>query len=187
MSTTTSESRTSTQASDCVASAGTAETERLSRLFASEPELIRACLESSQPNRRFDGALVLAAARRALERRPRYADLHYFAAVAALQAGQLPQALSLLETALRLNPRYNDALILAARVCLLQEDRGQALTYLHRAILNGADYPDVRRMLDDLRQRLGDRGAGGSPAEAGSDTRTAGVSTVPGGGDELST
>ena len=138
-----------------------AEIEHLSALFASEPELIEASLESPGSDQKRDARRVLAAARQALERRPGYADLHYFAARAALRANEPQQARTLLEAALRINPRYNAAMILAARACVLQGAHAEALRYLRQAVLNGADYTDVHLMVGDLWRQQG----GAPPAQ----------------------
>jgi tetratricopeptide (TPR) repeat protein len=94
----------------------------LAQRFAAEPELILACLDPEADTVSPDIGMVLAAALAAVEQRPTYADLKYFAAEAAIRAGRLETAAELLEGALRLNPRYNAALIAAGRVCFLRED-----------------------------------------------------------------
>jgi len=128
--------------------------QRLAQLFAQEPELILAYLESASCEGSPDATAILIAARAAVSQRPEYADLHYFAAQAAVRADDPAGARDLLLRALQLNPRYNDALILAARVCMTQGQHGEALAYLRRALINGADYADVHLMLGDLwRQR----------------------------------
>lgn len=121
---------------------------RWETLFADEPELILAVLEDEDSSAVPHAAgVVLQAARRAVNRCPRYADLHYFAAHAALRARQRPEAARLLERAIELNPRYNDALILAARVAHAQQHPLRTLEYLRQALANGADYPDVHLLL----------------------------------------
>jgi tetratricopeptide (TPR) repeat protein len=131
-----------------------AEEERLARLFAGEPELILACLQALDRGPVADLETILSAAERALKFCPKYADLHYFAARAAMAAGRLDHARDLLVRALQLNPQYNDALILAARVATAQGRQNDALAYLRQALVNGADYADVHLMLGDLwRQR----------------------------------
>ena len=122
----------------------------LSRLFASEPELILACLESGDQGQSPVPETVMAAARRALDSRPDYADLHYFTAQVATQMGALDEARGFLKQALHLNPRYRDALVLAARVAIAQGETQEAIDFLRLALAAGADYADVHLMLGDL-------------------------------------
>ena len=122
----------------------------LSRLFASEPELILACLESGDQDQAPVPETVMAAARRALENCPDYADLHYFTAQVATQMGELDEARGFLQQALHLNPRYRDAMILAARVAAAQGEPQEAIDFLRLALAAGADYADVHLMLGDL-------------------------------------
>lgn len=126
---------------------------RLAQLFSQEPELILASLECLEPDPTTDADVIMDAAIQAAAGRPTYADLHYFAARAAVRADHLDRAETLLEQALNLNPRYNDALILMARVCLVRENQEAALIHLRSALLNGADYADVHVMLGDLWHR----------------------------------
>jgi tetratricopeptide (TPR) repeat protein len=130
--------------------ASSMEVRRLARLFAAEPELILACMESLDQGRLTGLETILAAAEQAIASSPDFADLYYFAARAASGAGHLDQARSLLEQALRINPQYNDALILAARVAMDQGRHDEAIAHLRQALVNGADYADVHLMLGDI-------------------------------------
>ena len=123
---------------------------RLALLFATEPELIPACLEAPESGQPMSPAVILAAAKQAITSRPKHADLRYFAAHAAMHVDELEEARTLLASALELNPQYNAALILAARICVLQGQHGEALQHLRQAVFNGADYADVHTMLGDL-------------------------------------
>jgi len=127
----------------------------LSAQFASEPEMILACVEPLAPNSP-ELPLIWAAAEQAVRARPDYADLRYFAAHAALQTGQPRRARELLKDAVRLNPQYTAALILAGRICAQQNEPEAALIYLQQALVGGADYPDVHMMLGDLWQTRGE-------------------------------
>lgn len=131
----------------------------LARLFAAEPELIQACLESLDDQATGEAWTILGAAEQALSDRPDYADLYYFAAQAAMQLHRPQHARELLDKALRINPDYKAALILAARACLLQDNQDAALEYLRQALVNGADYADVHLMLGDLWARRDNVGA----------------------------
>lgn len=128
----------------------------LAQRFAAEPELIMACLDPEAQAITPDIGMVLAAALAAVEQQPKYADLRYYAAEAAIRAGRLELASELLEAALRLNPRYNSALIAAGRVCFLRNDIDGAVRYLDQALANGADYPDVHLLLGDIWRARGD-------------------------------
>ncbi len=138
------------------AAAGKTVVHRLAPLFAREPELILAYLECPNQDPAADADTVWSAVGEALSARPTYADLHYFAARAALRFDRAGQAETLLEEALALNPRYNDALILMARVRLARNDQESALSHLRRALANGADYADVHVMLGDIWRRRGE-------------------------------
>ncbi len=125
---------------------------RAAELFAAEPELIVACLEGSGAGCGENAQRVLASALDALALRSGYADLHYYAAHAALAAEQPALALELLHTALRINPSYDAALILAARIRATQGKHEEATRHLEEVLAQGADYPDVHLMLGDLWQ-----------------------------------
>ncbi len=117
-------------------------------VFATEPELLSACLEAGADNPAWTRR-VFAQARQALTRRPHYADLCYHAAQTALAAGDLARAAALLDDALRINPQYLDALILAARVGLRRHAPAQARSRLQAALRCGADFPDVHLLIGD--------------------------------------
>lgn len=126
----------------------------LAEQFASEPEMILAYLEPLAPDSP-EMPLIWAAAERAARDRPDYADVHYFAAHAAVQVGDVQRARELLNNALRINPQYDAALILGGRICLQQNEYEGALRHLLRAVAAGADYPDVHVMLGDAWQGRG--------------------------------
>ncbi|MBU0640506.1 MAG: tetratricopeptide repeat protein [Planctomycetes bacterium] len=128
----------------------------LGGLFASEPELISAFLEHGEGTSSGDASTVMAAAWDAIRGHPDYADLHYFAAQAAMRAGRPEQAAVLLEHTLEINPDYLDALILSARVAIALGEPGRAIARLEQALALGADYPDVHQMLGDLLRARGD-------------------------------
>lgn len=123
--------------------------------FAEEPELILACLQSGGPGSPSAVGSILEAAERSLGRHPQYADLHYFAARAAIDADKLEAAARLVGQALEINPEYRDALILAARVALRRGDWEEARAQLERALAFGADYPDVHTLLGEAHARAG--------------------------------
>ncbi|MCP5119589.1 MAG: hypothetical protein GY953_52995, partial [bacterium] len=89
---------------------------KLQRMFQEEPELILAFLEPGDDSTSPDIQTLLDAARSAADRRPKYADLQYFAARTAYAADELEDAERLARRAVDLNPSYRDALILATRV-----------------------------------------------------------------------
>ncbi len=119
----------------------------LAEAFAEEPELILACVRGTPPPTRSEAQQALRAARQAIALRPRYADLHHFAAHAALAAGDPDSAAGLLAQALELNPTYRDARVLAGQVALLRQRADEARIHLNLALANGADYPDVHMLL----------------------------------------
>ena len=127
----------------------------LAAQFVSEPEMILAYLEPLPPDSP-QLPVICAAADKAVQARPDYADLQYFAAYAAFRAGNLPRARELVDCATRLNPQYKAALILAGRICLQQNEHAAALTNLQQALAAGADYPDVYVLLGDAWQARGD-------------------------------
>ncbi len=178
-------------------SASTMEVRRLARLFAVEPELILACMESLDQGRLNGLETILAAAQEAIAACPDFADLYYFAARAASGSGRHAEAQSLVQQALRINPQYNDALILAARVAMDQGCHDQALAQLRQALVNGADYADVHLMLGDIWRQREDLGRSREAYEralslnvdlAAARERLAalGPATHSGGADELS-
>lgn len=128
---------------------------RLADSFAAEPELIRACIEDVAQAPPDVARTVLEAARRALAQCPKYADLHYHAAQAAVTAGDLATAAELLNDALHINATYRDALVLAGEVALRLERWTEADRYLTCALQAGADYPDVHVLFAELWRRQG--------------------------------
>jgi tetratricopeptide (TPR) repeat protein len=129
---------------------------QLAERFVREPELILACLEGIEHASAEQVQLVLGAAREAIRAQPRYADLLYHAAQAAVSAGEVETAACLLSESLEINPRYKDALILAARVARARQAPWQAEDYLQRALAAGADYPDVHVLLGDVCREQGE-------------------------------
>lgn len=129
---------------------------QLAAAFAQEPELIRACLQDTSTTSHDGAREIFEAARIALRKKPRYADLLYHASQAAICSGDYNSAGDLLEAALDLNPKYRDALILAARVSLMQRNGRGAREMLQRALSCGADYPDVHLLLGDIWRDSGD-------------------------------
>lgn len=131
-------------------------TTRLAEAFASEPELILAYVQALERDTRASANMILNAARHALVLSPRYADLLYFTAMAAVQAGEFELADGFLARAVAINPRYKDALILSARVALVRNDPQRAETCLQTAVAHGADYPDVHMLLANVFRRMGE-------------------------------
>lgn len=131
-------------------------TKRLAHAFASEPELILAYVQAMDKDARGATNVILDAARHALVLSPKYADLLYFTAMAAVQAGEFELADGFLARATAINPRYKDALILSARVALVRNDPQRAEICLQTAIAHGADYPDVHMLLANVFRRLGE-------------------------------
>jgi tetratricopeptide (TPR) repeat protein len=129
---------------------------RLAEVFADEPELILACVRGTPPSSRGEAQQVLSAARQALVLRPRYADLYFFAAHAAVVANEPDAAAGLLAQALELNPTYRDARVLAGRVALLRQRVEEARAHLSLALASGADYPDVHMLLGQASERVQD-------------------------------
>lgn len=130
--------------------------QRLSALFAAEPELILACLEAGSSQPPLDMQAVWQATQRAVAECPGYADVHHYAALVAKRLGHLQTASELLQRALQINPRYLQALILSARVALDRNQPDEALDCLHRAMEFGADYADVHLMLGNLYRDRGE-------------------------------
>lgn len=128
----------------------------LGQVFATEPELILALLETADLTSRDERDQMIAAASTATTMRPRYADVHYCAARVAAEFGENELAAQWVERALALNPRYTDALVLAAKVARRQAQPQAAMERLQRALGQGADYPDVHLLLGELCEELGD-------------------------------
>ncbi len=125
----------------------------LAEAFADEPELILACLRGTPPPSPARARQILRTARQAMALRPRYADLYYFAAQAAVVAEEPDMAAALLIQALELNPTYRDARVLAGRVALLRQRVDEARAHLTAAVASGADYPDVHLLLGQAWER----------------------------------
>ena len=119
----------------------------LAEAFAQEPELVLACLNGAGAQSVSVAQHILRAAQLALAARPQYADLHCYAAHAALAAGAPQVARKLLAAALTINPEYADARVLAGHVALLCGQGREAREHLERALAGGADFPDVHMLL----------------------------------------
>ncbi len=134
--------------------------ERLRRMFEAESELILALIEPGGDARLPNIRTVLSAAIEAAAANPDFADLHYYAARAALAAGKDREADELAGRAVELNPRYHDALILLARIARKAGATCRAVAMLRQALDTGADYADVHVMLGDAcRERDDQAGA----------------------------
>ena len=133
-------------------------TQKLAQAFGREPELVLACLQSVHQSPVARAKRVLEAASAALAEHPDYADLRYYAAQAAIAAGEFETAAALLEQALLINPGYRDALLLAARLALVSRPVGEARARLQGALSAGADYPDLHMLMGSVWQREGNLG-----------------------------
>ncbi len=123
--------------------------ERLRRMFEAEAELILALIEPGGDARLPNIRTVLSAAIEAATANPDFADLHYYAARAAVAAGKDREADELAGRAVEINPRYHDALILLARIARKAGATCRAVALLRQALEAGADYADVHLMLGD--------------------------------------
>ena len=121
--------------------------ERLRQMFEAESELILALIEPGGDARLPDIRTVLSAAIEAAAANPDFADLHYYAARAALAAGKDREADELAGRAVELNPRYHDALILLANIARKAGATCRTVALLRQALDTGADYADVHLML----------------------------------------
>lgn len=126
---------------------------RLARAIAHEPELIAAFLDAPP-----DETVPLSEAiDDALAWRSDSAELHYFAARAALHAGDGPRADALLARAVALAPNSTDILILMARRAGDRGEHAAALGLLERALASGGDYADVHCLRGEMLACAGDR------------------------------
>jgi tetratricopeptide (TPR) repeat protein len=128
---------------------------RLAKMFATEPELISACLHGVETQPPTWTQTVLDAALLALAKHPHYADLNYYGSQAAVAAGEYDTAARLLAQALHVNAGYREARVLAGRVALLRQRPQEACAHLETAVALGADFPDVHLLLGDVWRACG--------------------------------
>ena len=129
--------------------------DRLAAYAAAQPEFVEACLHDSDDEPRELRLLLAAVLERALQRNPRYADLHYLAGRALRPLGRLDEARRHLRQAIELNPTYRKALI---ELGSLEAEAGQSRPAARRllaALRAGADWPDVHAALGDALRQAG--------------------------------
>lgn len=99
-----------------------------------------------------DAAGAVRAIERAIELRPRYADVQLRLGRLCERQDQPQRAREAYLRALEINPRYFEARLSLARLLMQLEDRTGALVQLHEAARSGpaAAVDDLRRMLADL-------------------------------------
>jgi tetratricopeptide (TPR) repeat protein len=99
-----------------------------------------------------DSAGAVRAIERAIELRPRFADVQLRLGRLCERQDQLQRAREAYQRALEINPRYFEARLSLARLLMQLEDRTGALVQLHEAARSGpaAVTDDLRRMLADL-------------------------------------
>lgn len=127
--------------------------------FIEEPELVLAMLEATAGKSQYALSTIVVAAERAAIAQPEYADVQYYAARAAVDAGRFEAARERADNALRVNPGYVDALVLSARISAALGEPQRAMTHLQQALAAGAEYADVHALIGSLHLRCGNRRA----------------------------
>ncbi|TWT44240.1 Tetratricopeptide repeat protein [Phycisphaerae bacterium RAS1] len=130
------------------------ERSRLAAIFAAEPELIQAFIESDA-RLRTQSALIHQAALESVTANPDSAELCFYAAHAALHHADPSGAEQLLRRALAILPTHRDALILAGRLAIDAGLPERAEWLLQQALAAGGDYPDVHFLLGQSWQKQG--------------------------------
>lgn len=134
-----------------------AESNKLVRLFLSEPELILSLVEGGNGPTATQADSILRAACRAAAIAPQDAELHYYTARAAWLAERLELAEHLLDQALKSKPQHVAALVLLGKVLHRRQAVERAIACLTTAVTSGADYPDVHAELGHLWCKTGDQ------------------------------
>ena len=86
----------------------------------------------------------------ALDKHPRYADLHYHSSRIFHRLGQMDAAVYHARRAVGINPRYLEALVHIAHLCAEADRPAEAVDYLEQAISHGGDWPDVHYLAGKL-------------------------------------
>jgi len=125
--------------------------EQLSQIVAHDPEFAEAFL--SLPSADVDGevfALLAATLERAIQRHPRYADLHHYCSRVYERLGLRQAAMAASERAIEINPRYISAMAQMGKLFESTDRRREAIDRLEAALQAGADDADVHYVLGNL-------------------------------------
>jgi tetratricopeptide (TPR) repeat protein len=130
----------------------------LGEVIIQEPDFVEAFLNLPVSDADRDIFAMLAATlRRALDRHPDYADLHFHCSRVYERLGRTDAAIDEARSAVRINPRYVQALITLGRLYGQTNRTNEAVDRLESAIAAGGDYPDVHLLLGDLYRGQGKR------------------------------
>lgn len=129
----------------------------LSTLIESEPDFVDAFL--SLPSEDLDTevfAMLAATVRRALDRQPEHADLHFHCGRVLHRLGQSDDAINEFEHAVNIKPDFVAALIQLARMYQQTDRYEDARKRLEMALATGVQYADVYYLLGTLYQAEGE-------------------------------
>ena len=131
--------------------------EELSRIVETDADFVDAFL--SIPPEQVDErvlALLLHTLRRALERQPEHAELHFHCGRLLKRLGQDGDAIDANERAVRIDPQFTRALIELGKLYHETDRTADAATRLEQAIAAGAKYADVYYLLGNLYRDQGE-------------------------------
>ena len=130
--------------------------EELSRLIERDPEFIEAfvSLEPADVDESVFGLMAMTL-KRAIERHPYRAHLHYLSGKVLERLGRAEEAIEAAERAVDIDPRYIQALILLAKLYQQTDRCADAATRLEQTVLWGAEYADTYYLLGNLYRDTG--------------------------------
>lgn len=131
--------------------------DELSFVIATEPDFVDAFLSISvgEVNEEVF-ALLLETLRKALERQPEQAELHYHCGRVLDRIGRPEDAIRENERAVEINPRFTRALIELGKLYHQTDRAADATTRLEQAVAAGAEYADVYYLLGNLYRKQGE-------------------------------
>ncbi|UCE59388.1 MAG: tetratricopeptide repeat protein [Phycisphaerales bacterium] len=130
--------------------------DELSQVIEREPEFVDAFL--ALPAGEVDDlvfSVLLKTLRKALERQPELAELHYHCGRVLSRLGRHTDAINANERAVAINPRFTHALIELAELYSSTDRNADAVTRLEEAIEAGAKYADVFCLLGNSYRAVG--------------------------------
>ncbi len=133
-----------------------ADVSQLEEIIAREPEFVEAFL--SLPTEQLDTeclALLAAAIERAIQRHPRYADLHLYCSRVYERMGLAEAAIAESERAVEINPRYIRAMAHMGRLFEATDRRQEAIDRLEAALEAGAEDANIHCVLGNLYRASG--------------------------------
>jgi tetratricopeptide (TPR) repeat protein len=136
--------------------AGLSHLRQLGEYAAGEPDFLEALLSLGEAQDQPEFCeLMVHITQAAVAGHPRYADLNYYASVAAARAGRAEQALAHARKAVELNGRYVKALVHLGELEAQSGALGEAIAHFRGAVEAGGDWPDLHVRLAELLRQAG--------------------------------